>query len=89
MAEEATLGGVDSMSNNYTFKISFNSDRKLTADELDHLLNALAVQVEDPSGLDGDKRASFTVSNIAYELRANGSTFLRILADGTQFMGDE
>lgn len=77
------------MSTEYRIGISFTVDRKLTADEFDHLLNAIAVQIEDPSGLNGDKRASFTVSNIAYDTWANGSTIVRILADGTQFMGDE
>lgn len=77
------------MSEKYSIKVSFSTDRRLTADELDHLLNAVAVQVEDPSGLNGDKRASFTVSEISYDVKANQSTIVRVLADGTQFMGDE
>lgn len=77
------------MSTRYGIGISFTVDRKLTADEFDHLLNAVAVQIEDPSGLNGDKRASFTVSEIAYDTWADQSTIVRVLADGTQFMGDK
>ena len=77
------------MGEKYSIKLSFSTDRRLTADELDHLLNAVAVQVEDPSGVNGDKRASFTVSEISYEVEANKSTIVRVLADGTQFMGDQ
>lgn len=49
------------MSRGYTISVTFNTDRELTPTELDQLVNAVAVQVEDPAGLDGDKRASFTV----------------------------
>ena len=73
----------------YSIEISFHTDRKLNGDELDHLLNAVAVQVEDPSGINGDKRASFEVSEISYTLKANDSTFLRVYPDGTQVMGDK
>ncbi len=56
------------MSTEYGIGISFFTDRELTEEELDHLLNAVAVQVEDPSGLNGDKRATFTVSDCAYDV---------------------
>jgi hypothetical protein len=56
------------MATEYGIGISFMSDRELTQDELDHLVNAVAVQVEDPSGLNGDKRAEFTVSECAYDV---------------------
>lgn len=49
------------MSRGYTILVTFNTDRELTPTELDQLVNAVAVQVEEPAGLDGDKRASFTV----------------------------
>jgi hypothetical protein len=77
------------MNTEYGIGISFNTNRKLSHDELDQLINAVAVQIEDPSGLNGDKRAAFTVSNLAYDIWANNSTIVRILADGTQFMGDK
>lgn len=77
------------MDTKYSIEISFHTKRKLNGDELDHLLNAVAVQIEDPSGLNGDKRASFTVSGISYTLKANDSTFLRVYPDGTQVMGEE
>jgi hypothetical protein len=72
------------MKTKYSIEISFHTDRKLNADELDHLLNAVAVQVEDPSGLNGNKRAEFTVSEISYAMKANEWTFLRVYPDGTQ-----
>jgi hypothetical protein len=56
------------MATEYRIGISFTSDRELTQEELDHLVNAVAVQVEDPSGLNGDKRAKFTVSECAYDV---------------------
>lgn len=56
------------MRTEYGIGISFFTDRELSEDELDHLLNAVAVQVEDPSGLNGDKRAAFTVSDCAYDV---------------------
>lgn len=56
------------MRTEYGIGISFFTDRELTQDELDHLLNAVAVQIEDPSGLNGDKRAEFTVSECAYDV---------------------
>jgi hypothetical protein len=51
----------------YGIGISFLSDRELTQDELDHLINAVAVQIEEPAGLNGDKRATFTVSGLAVD----------------------
>ena len=59
------------MSKEYGLGISFTASRELTRDELDHLLNAVACQVEDPAGIDGSKQASFTVSNCAYDLFDN------------------
>jgi hypothetical protein len=62
------------MSKEYALGISFTASRELTQDELDHLLNAVACQVEDPAGIDGSKRASFTVSNCAYDFFDNEVT---------------
>ena len=56
------------MATEYGIGISFFTDRELTQEELDHLLNAVAVQVEDPAGFDGNKRAAFTVSDCAYDV---------------------
>ena len=56
------------MRTEYGIGISFFTNRELSEEELDHLLNAVAVQVEDPSGLNGDKRAEFTVSDCAYDV---------------------
>jgi hypothetical protein len=39
----------------YQIKITFNSDRALTALELDELLDSLALQVEEPTTRDGDE----------------------------------
>jgi hypothetical protein len=55
------------MSKEYGIGISFTASRELTQAELDHIVNAVAVQVEEPSGLDGSKRAEFTVSNLAID----------------------
>lgn len=55
------------MSTEYGIGISFNTNRKLSQDELDQLINAVAVQIEEPSGLNGDKRAAFTVSDLALD----------------------
>lgn len=68
MSGESTLGGVGIMATEYGIGISFFTNRELSEEELDHLLNAVAVQVEDPSGLNGDKRATFTVSDCAYDV---------------------
>jgi hypothetical protein len=55
------------MSTEYGIGISFNTNRKLSQDELDQLINAVAVQIEEPSGLNGDKRAAFTVFDLAVD----------------------
>ena len=38
----------------YQIKVTFESDRALTALELDELLDSLILQVEDPTTRDGD-----------------------------------
>lgn len=38
----------------YQIKVTFESDRKLTATELGDLLNQVAVQVEEPVTWEGD-----------------------------------
>ncbi len=62
------------MSTEYGIGISFNTNRKLSQDELDQLVNAVAVQIEEPAGLNGDKRATFTVSGIACDVWDNEVT---------------
>lgn len=56
------------MNTEYGIGISFNTNRKLSQDELDQLINAVAVQIEEPSGLNGDKRAAFTVCDLALDV---------------------
>jgi hypothetical protein len=56
------------MSTEYGIGISFFTDRELTQDELDHLLSAVAAQIEEPAGFNGEKRAAFTVSECAYDV---------------------
>jgi len=50
--------------NTYVATVSFSADRRLTEDEIDGLSRAIHVQVEDPSGLDGEKRANFSVCDV-------------------------
>lgn len=50
--------------NVYVATVSFSTDRRLAQREVDALAFAIAVQVEDPSGLDGDKRAEFSTSDV-------------------------
>ena len=59
----------DKTTNTYEATISFVTDRKLTEDEKRALENAVAVQVEEPSGLDGSKRAEFTTSRVKVNLK--------------------
>lgn len=51
-------------SNTYVATINFCTDRRLTQDEMDSLLFAAAVQIEDPSGKDGAKRAEFSTCDV-------------------------
>lgn len=62
------------MNTEYGIGISFNTNRKLSQDELDQLINAVAVQIEEPSGLNEDKRAAFTVSDLAVDVWHTGVT---------------
>lgn len=50
--------------NTYVATVSFSADRKLTAEEIDRLAFAISVQVEDPSGLDDEKRAEFSTAQV-------------------------
>jgi hypothetical protein len=56
------------MNTNYKIEISLTTNRELTESELNHLVNAVAVQVEEPSGFNGDKRAAFTVLECAFDV---------------------
>lgn len=59
----------DKTTNTYEATISFVTDRKLTEEEKRALEAAVAVQVEEPSGLDGSKRAEFTTSQVKVNLK--------------------
>ena len=49
----------------YVISVRFTTDRPMTEEETDQLLNAVAVQIEEPSGLELNKRADFeTVSAV-------------------------
>lgn len=50
--------------NTYVATVSFSADRRLTEAEIDRLACAIHVQVEDPAGLDGEKRALFSVADV-------------------------
>jgi hypothetical protein len=47
----------------YTIEISFNADRELTQIELDQLIFALSVQIEEPVNAQGNDE-EFTTSEI-------------------------
>lgn len=55
--------------NEYVACVKFKSDRKLTDREREQLVSAIAVQVEDPSGLDGEKRADFRTMDVDASLK--------------------
>jgi len=55
--------------NTYVATVSFSADRRLTEAEVDRLSCAIHVQVEDPAGLDGEKRALFEVSDVKTMIR--------------------
>jgi hypothetical protein len=71
----------------YEMKVKFTADRLLTDEEVDRLVDAVAAQVEEPSGLDGDKRASFAVSNFDCAVVCT-ARIVRKFGDGTKFLGD-
>jgi hypothetical protein len=48
----------------YGIQFEFTVDRELSEEELDNIINAVSVQVEEPAGLNGEKRATFTVSDL-------------------------
>lgn len=50
--------------NTYVATVSFGTDRRLTQEEIDRLVFAVAVQIEDPSGADGEKRAEFSTHDV-------------------------
>ena len=51
-------------SNTYLATVTFSSDRRLTKEELDRLSTAVHVQVEEPAGLEGSKRADYSVADV-------------------------
>ena len=56
------------MKNIYEIKITFETDLELTSEELDHLVFAAEVQIEDPADHLGEsKRARFATRNINTE----------------------
>jgi hypothetical protein len=48
----------------YTLTLTFDASRPLTDAERDAIEHACAVQVEDPAGLDGSKRAEYETMNV-------------------------
>lgn len=48
----------------YQIKVTFESDRALTGDELNELLDTIALQVEEPATLSGEEM-QFTTSAVA------------------------
>ena len=51
----------------YQLSVTFKVDRELSQQEMDRLIDAVAAQVEEPAGLDGAKRAEFTVFELTIE----------------------
>lgn len=51
----------------YGLAITFKVDRELSQQEVDRLIDAVAAQIEDPAGLDGEKRANFVVSELVID----------------------
>lgn len=51
----------------YQLAVTFKVDRELSRQEMDRLIDAVAAQVEEPAGLDGEKRAEFTVFELTIE----------------------
>ena len=49
------------MSENYSITLNFTTDRMLTIEEFHALQGACLAQVDDPAGLNGEKRASFKI----------------------------
>jgi hypothetical protein len=54
----------------YEIKIRFNTDRTLTEKELDQLLFAISVQIEEPTDATGDDE-SFTTNDIRIESKGD------------------
>jgi hypothetical protein len=48
----------------YSINIEFSTDRPMTDDEIASMETAVYVQVSEPSGLDGDKRAGFNTRTV-------------------------
>jgi hypothetical protein len=51
----------------YQLAVTFKVDRELSQQEMDRLIDAVATQIEEPAGLDGAKRAEFTVFELTIE----------------------
>jgi hypothetical protein len=51
----------------YGLAVTFKVNRELSKQEVDRLIDAVAVQVEEPAGLDGAKRAEFVVFELTIE----------------------
>ena len=45
----------------YGLAVTFKVDREISQAEMDRLIDAVAAQIEEPAGLDGEKRANFVV----------------------------
>ena len=58
------------MKRHYSITVQFVTDRTLLIEELNALEAACFVQVDDPAGLDGERRASFRV--LACDVHSDG-----------------
>lgn len=48
----------------YLISIRFDTSRPISEDELGRIMDAVAVQVEEPYDTDNDARATFTTSHV-------------------------
>ena len=55
---------------NYEGKIHFSTDRELTEKELNQLISAIELQIEEPTDADGNDE-QFKTGSISFELKVN------------------
>jgi hypothetical protein len=52
----------------YKIKISFSTNREMTDDEIAHLETAIYTAVNEPSGIDYEKRADYNTTTVDLEV---------------------
>lgn len=52
----------------YKIKISFSTNREMTDDEIAHLETAIYTAVNEPSGIDYEKRADYITTTVDLEV---------------------